>query len=144
MSQKPTMTRYWMAAGLAIYLVIAGLVLTLPVSYRDVVAAIGGWLRSNLGISWFGTGWIEFGANILIFLPLGLLLTLLVGHHWWGVLLALGVSALAELAQLVIPSRQPSLRDIIANVLGAGIGAAIAWLIMRRSATAQRRPAVSR
>ena len=96
-----------------------------------------------MGITFFGSGWIEFVANILMFVPLGLLLTLLLRHHWYGVALALAVSVLAEVAQIVIPSRQPSLRDILANVLGAAIGAAIAWVIVLRQRRAPKEAAVS-
>jgi VanZ family protein len=102
------------------------------------VNAIDSWIRSDLGITFFGSGWIEFVANILMFVPLGLLLTLLLRHHWYGVILALVISVAAELAQAFIPSREPSLRDVLANVLGAAIGAGIAWIVVLRR---ERRPA---
>ena len=117
---------------LAVYAAVVALVLLTPVSYGGAVNALGHWIRFDLGITAFGSGWIEFAANILMFVPLGLLLTLLFTHPWRGVVLALVLSAGAELAQFVIPSRQPSLRDVLANVAGAGIGAAIAWLLVLR------------
>lgn len=133
----------WVVLGLAAYLLAVAVVLFSPVSYGDVMDAIDGWIRFGLGISFFGSGWIEFVANILIFVPLGLLLTLLLRHHWYGVMLALALSVLAEVVQIVIPSRQPSLRDILANVLGAAVGAMIAWLIvLRRRRTSNAAQAV--
>lgn len=124
--------RRWVIGGLLVYALGVGVVLLAPVSYSGIVNAIGEWLSGALGVSGFGTGWIEFTANVLMFVPLGLLLTLLLRHHWYGVLLALVVSAGAELAQFVIPSRHPSLRDILANTLGALLGAALAWLFVLR------------
>lgn len=144
MSEGASTRRRWVIAGLAAYALVVGLVLLLPVSYSGIVNRIGEWLRDAFGIDWFGTGWIEFGANILMFVPLGFLLTLLFRHPWYGVGLALALSAAAELAQVVIPSRQPTFRDILANTLGAGLGAALAWLIVLRAQhKAARRAAVS-
>ncbi|HWI30263.1 MAG TPA: VanZ family protein, partial [Microbacterium sp.] len=97
------------------------------------------WVRETLGITAFGSGWFEFIANIMFFVPLGLLLTLLVRRPWVGVLLALALSACAELAQGLLPARTASVRDVLANVLGAAIGAAIAWAII--AARRRRSPA---
>lgn len=133
MSEGASVRRRWVIAGLAAYALVVGLVLLLPVSYSGIVNRIGDWLRDGFGMDWFGTGWIEFGANILMFVPLGFLLTLLFRHPWYGVALALALSAAAELAQVIIPSRQPTIRDILANTLGAALGAALAWLIVLRA-----------
>jgi glycopeptide antibiotics resistance protein len=129
---RPERRRTWVLVALAVYAVAVAIVVLAPVSYEDIINAIGDWLRYDLGIDAFGSGWIEFIANIAMFVPLGFLLTLLFRHHWYGVAIALALSALAEIAQIVIPSRQPSLRDILANVLGASVGAALAWLIVVR------------
>jgi len=125
--------RVWVIAGLAVYAAAVVAVLVLPVSYSSIVNAIGEWLHSSVGLTGFGTGWIEFTANVLMFAPLGFLLTLLFGRPWVGILLALALSVMAELVQIVIPSRQPSLRDILANAAGAAVGAAVAMLLRRRS-----------
>lgn len=127
----------WVVIGLVAYVAAVVAVLVLPIGYSQIVGSIGDWLRSALGASAFGDGWIELGANVLLFVPLGLLLTLLLRRHWHGVMLALILSASAELAQLIIPARQPSVRDILANVLGAAIGSALAWtLVVRRERVA--------
>ncbi|MGF6823710.1 glycopeptide antibiotics resistance protein [Microbacterium sp. ZKA21] len=123
--------RLWVVASLVVYLLLVVAVLVLPVSYAQIVTGIGQVLQ-GWGIGGFGTGWIEFVTNILMFAPLGFLLTLLFRHPWRGVLLALALSVGAELAQILIPSRQASPRDILANVLGAAIGAAFAWIVVRR------------
>ena len=124
--------RRWVLVCLAAYAAAVALVVLLPVSYSTIVQAITQWLDATVGIGGFGSGWVEFIANILLFLPLGLLLTLLFRHPWYGPAPALALSIPAELAQFVIPSRQPSLRDVIANALGAALGAALAWILVVR------------
>lgn len=132
MADRDATRRRWVIGGLAVYALVVGVILLAPISYSGIVHAIGDWLMRDLGIGGFGSGWIEFGANILMFVPLGFLLTLLFRHHWYGVVLALALSAAAEVAQSIIPSRQTSLRDILANTLGAMLGAALAWLFVLR------------
>jgi VanZ like family len=134
----PPRSRRWVLWCLAAYALTAAVVLFSPVSYAVVVVAVAEWLGTQVGLTGFGSGWIEFAANIVMFVPLGLLLTLVFAHPWWGVVFALAASAAVELVQFVIPSRQPSLRDVLANVTGAAIGAGIAWLwvLRRREAAA--------
>lgn len=127
-----------MLVGLAVYALVIVVVLVAPVSFSGIVNRIGEVLGSA-GFTGFGTGWIEFFANILIFAPLGFFLTLLFRHPLVGTMLALVLSVAAEIAQIVIPSRQPSLRDVLANALGAAVGAAIAWLLLARRRSAGRR-----
>lgn len=125
--------------GLVVYAAVVVFVLLSPLSYGGFVSTIGNVLRYRVGLTGFGYGWIEFIANILMFLPLGLLLTLVFRHLWRGVALALALSIGAELAQMVIPARLASPRDVLANALGAVIGAGVALLMMRwtsRSPTA--------
>lgn len=130
MSREPG--RRLVLAALGAYVGLVLVVVVAPVSYADVVHAIDSVLRDGLGVAWFGSGWIEFAANILLFVPLGLLLTLLVDRVWIGVAVCVAASVAVELAQFLLPSRQASPRDVIANAIGAGVGAAIAWLIVRR------------
>jgi len=113
---------------LVAYAAAVGAVVLAPVSYSRIVNAVG----QLLGATWFGSGWIEFSANILMFVPLGFLLTLLMRHPWRGVVLAVVFSAGAELIQFLVPSREPSLRDLLANTLGAALGAGVAWLLVLR------------
>lgn len=127
------MRQRWILAALAIYALIVAVVVLAPISYSGIVDGIDDWFRRGLQITWFGSAWIEFGANILMFVPLGYLLTLLFRHHWYGAVLAFALSVAAEALQSIIPSREASLRDILANALGAGLGAALAWfLVVRR------------
>lgn len=118
--------------GLVVYGLAVVVVLVAPVSYSDIVTAIDDWLHDVLGVPEFGSGWVEFTANILMFAPLGFLLTLLFRSAWIGPAVAVALSVAAEVAQIVIPSRQPTPRDILANALGAALGALIAWLVVLR------------
>ena len=74
---------------------------------------------------------IEFAANILLFVPLGLLLTLILVRNRW---LVLPVAFLATVAiecvqALLLDARTPSILDIIANTAGACIGIVLAVFI---------------
>lgn len=122
--------RRWAIGGMCAYVALVGIVLVAPVSYSGIVDAIANWFARSFGWDWFGSGWIEFAANIIMFAPLGFLLTMVWRRHAYGVIAAIGLSVSAELVQALIPSRQPSLRDILANALGAALGAALAWLIV--------------
>jgi len=122
----------WAVAGLVIYVAAVAVVVFAPVSYGDVIAAFTRWLHDSVGLTSLRAGWVEFAANVLLFVPLGLLLTVLMRHHVWGAVLALALSITVELVQVLIPERSPSLRDVLANGLGAAAGAAIAWLFVLR------------
>lgn len=123
--------RRWALGGLLIYALAVGVVLLAPVSYSGIVDALSDWSARTLGLDWFGSGWIEFTANVLMFAPLGFLLTLLLPRRWQGIVLAITLSVAAEVVQAVIPSRQPSMRDILANALGAGVGAVLALVVVQ-------------
>jgi len=115
---------------LGLYLTAVVVVLLAPVSYAQIVGWITERVHALIGGAPFGAGWIEFSANIAIFVPLGFLLTALFRRHWLGVVIALTMSAAAEGIQGLIPSREASVRDIVANTLGAALGAFVAWMII--------------
>lgn len=88
-----------------------------------------------------GLGWVdydvaEFTANILLFVPMGVLFTLLLGVWRWWVAVAIGVFAtlFIEFTQRFLPARVSDPRDLLANTLGTLIGVAIVVLIARRRA----------
>ena len=121
----------WAMGCLIAYLLALGVIVLTPISYGAVVLAIRDRIHAATGAS-FGAGWVEFAGNVILFLPLGFLLTLLFRHAWRGTVLAILLSVAVELAQIVIPDRTPSLRDVAANALGAVVGAAAAWLLVLR------------
>ncbi|WP_010205790.1 VanZ family protein [Salinibacterium sp. PAMC 21357] len=131
MAKRSGRIRSWAIVSLAVYAVAAFGVLLAPVSYGNIIDSIWEMLRGSVGIT-FGAGWIEFAANIALFVPLGFLLTILLRNPWFGIMLGIAVSIGVEIAQFMIPDRQPTMRDIVSNAFGAGAGALLGWLIVVR------------
>jgi len=115
---------------LAVWLV-AALVLTLQSAYPLPGQVVHGNLipfhtlviyLDNLG-SWF---WIRNAlGNLGLLLPLGLLgpIGLPALDRWWRIaLLALLISTVIELTQLLVPDRSADIDDVIVNVTGALLG----------------------
>lgn len=90
---------------------------------------------------WITFGKIEFGSNMLMFVPIGLFGALALPRARWLILpAAVGLSALIEIVQaLSLPERDGSLRDVVSNGLGAVIGYLLArvviWTARRRTPT---------
>nr|WP_242061524.1 VanZ family protein [Microbacterium ureisolvens] len=94
-----------------------------------------GLLRTiSRAVPWLTYDVIEMTANIVLFVPLGILLALALPLHRGLVLpIALATTLVIESCQaLFLTERTPSLRDIVANVLGASIGLALVLLLERR------------
>lgn len=97
------------------------------------------WLHSHGLPQWFiGYRKVEFAANILLFVPFGIVVALRLPRRlWWlAVVIAAAVSGLVELAQaILLPERVPAWSDIVANTSGAFIGALLVlfvWSVRRR------------
>ncbi|TFV84071.1 VanZ family protein [Microbacterium sp. dk485] len=114
----------WVVSALALYVAVAAAILLSPVSPERLVAAATAWLRDDVGLSTVRQGWVEFAANVALFIPLGALMVIASRRAWIGLALAALISAGAELAQAMLPERTASARDVIANVAGAALGAA--------------------
>jgi glycopeptide antibiotics resistance protein len=79
-------------------------------------------------------------SNVLLFVPLGALLSFRVAGRGTGLGMTLVVAALGGLAlsilvecgQLFLPSRVPSLVDLTTNTAGATLGALAGWPFIRR------------
>ncbi len=82
---------------------------------------------------------IEFSANILMFVPLGLLLSFILRRERWLVLpIAFLTTVTIETGQAIaLAARTPSVLDIIANTAGACAGMLLAAFIeaLQRSRT---------
>jgi len=82
---------------------------------------------------WLTYNFVEFAANIALFVPVGLLGVILVGARlWWFAIFAgFAASFCIEFGQLVfLPARFATVNDIIANTFGAGVGAALALVVI--------------
>ncbi|MEV8214881.1 VanZ family protein [Leifsonia sp. NPDC077715] len=91
------------------------------------------------GLGWVDYSVAEFTANVLLFVPMGVLFTLLLGVWRWWLAVAIGVVAtlLIEFTQLFLPARVSDPRDLLANTLGTLIGVAIVVLFTRAAARAE-------
>ncbi|WP_349426379.1 VanZ family protein [Microbacterium sp. LWS13-1.2] len=119
---------------LVVYAVILALIAFWPV---PVDRGASGFLRAiSSVVPWLTYDVIETSANVLLFVPFGVLLALALPlQRGLVVPLALATTLVIESGQaLLLAERTPSLRDIVANVLGATIGLAIVQLIERRAA----------
>lgn len=122
------------AALLALPLCAAVVLMTLtPIRVEDaapglVFGAIE-WLRSNLGAGWFTFDVAERLANVLLFVPVGVLAYLILPRSTWPVALLVGpaISVAIELTQrFVLTDRASTMWDVVANTAGSFIGVAIA------------------
>lgn len=119
--------------------------LTLGPQPLGLERAAGLWLllalfRRHAATAWITFPTVEFAANVLMFVPIGLFLLLLLGRsRWWLAALSGAVLSCAiEFAQLFIPGRVSDIRDLVSNSLGALIGVLIA-LVLTWPAAARRR-----
>jgi VanZ family protein len=67
-------------------------------------------------------------TNVVLFVPLGLALALNGRRGPLAILYAAALSFAIEMAQNLIPGRDPSLRDLLMNTLGGGVGQGVAGL----------------
>lgn len=125
---------------------IAGLVLvTLVILVATLTPAERGELGEFERCVLCGGRWMaDLLRNIILFVPLGALLSLVLrGAHWYrAALLASLISALIELTQLTIAGRDPSIGDLLANTVG-GFAGALAMRTRHRWA-APSRPVAAR
>ena len=122
-------------ALLAPYLIALALIVFLPARDAGRVTGVVGW-AADLVAMWGvprepAVIVFEFLANVVLFVPFGLLLSV-AAPRWspWAVIgLGCLVSVAIELVQLGIPSRVSTVSDVIANSAGAALGCA---LVMRQ------------
>ncbi|GHF11712.1 VanZ family protein [Pseudolysinimonas yzui] len=128
------------AALAAVYLGVIGMITLGPTLWRTLpnrgdydVLSPSVWIAPE---TWVRLGSPEFVANILLFVPLGLLVRLAVPRAGWvGAVVAGGAVSIAiEVLQMWSP-RVSDPRDVVANTLGAAAGALIGVVV---SAVARR------
>jgi glycopeptide antibiotics resistance protein len=136
-----------LTAATALYLAAVAWI-TLGPQPIALVRAGGVWRLLGLFQRHSSTAWItyptiEFAANVLMFVPIGLFLLLLFGRRLWWLAVIMGVllSSLIEFTQLFLPSRVSDVRDLTSNSLGALIGVLAALVITWPAAARRRRAA---
>lgn len=74
-------------------------------------------------------GFVEFASNVGLFVPLGFVAALLLARRWWWLVLLTGplFSLAIELTQsTLLPERYATASDVLANSIGALVGALLA------------------
>lgn len=136
----------WLSLVTFAYLALVGWITLSPAPTGDGtdewVSAVLSLLGRHRATDWVTYAGVEFFANVLMFLPLGMFFVLLLGRRrWWSaIVLGVGLSAAIELAQLLFFStRVADVRDVVSNGSGTVIGVLIALLLTARTAQARRR-----
>ncbi|WEG07633.1 VanZ family protein [Microbacterium horticulturae] len=90
------------------------------------------WFAEHSSTAWITFDRVEFGANVAMFVPLGILAVLWFGVRGWWTAPVIGavVSTAIEGSQaILLSSRVADVRDIVANTLGAVIGMLLMLLL---------------
>lgn len=98
------------------------------------------WLHRHGMLGFVNYNFVEFSANVAMFAPLGLIASVVFKNAWLGIIAGAFGSCLIELGQaLLLPSRFASGLDVLANTMGAALGALLFALLTPR--WAQKAPA---
>ncbi|NEK84300.1 VanZ family protein [Blastococcus saxobsidens] len=129
------MSRRLAVAGLVAYLVALAAV-TLGASPGGLFVRGARVARRIDGFGWVSSGDVERAANVLLFVPFGLLLcfALPTVDRFVVWLLCVAVSVAVEAAQFVLPGRDSTPVDVVTNATGAALGvlAAVVWTRARQ------------
>ncbi|WP_413355400.1 VanZ family protein [Microbacterium sp. 1P06AB] len=90
------------------------------------------WFAERPSTAWITFDRVEFGANVAMFVPLGVIAVLWFGvRGWWAapILGALGSAAIEVLQAIFIDTRVSDVRDVVANTLGSVIGMCLMLLL---------------
>lgn len=90
------------------------------------------WFAEHPSTAWITFDRVEFGANVAMFVPLGILAVLWFGvRGWWTApVIGLAVSGAIEATQAaLLSSRVADVRDLVANTLGATVGMLLMLLL---------------
>lgn len=91
------------------------------------------WLYRHDAPRWIDYAFLEFSANIVLFVPVGLFIVVLAGaRRWWlGIFVGILASSIIELGQLLfLPARLATVNDVIANSTGAAVGVVLATVAL--------------
>ncbi|MCK2026512.1 VanZ family protein [Microbacterium sufflavum] len=123
--------------ALAAYLLFVGFTVWLPATVSAKVTGLVGivarWVADAGIASYYQSAFVlEILANVVLFIPVGLLLPFVWSRlRLWQIVLIGGLmSVLIESVQGLMPSRFPTLSDVIANTTGTLIGALAAMVLV--------------
>ncbi|MEV4666455.1 VanZ family protein [Microbacterium sp. LWO12-1.2] len=127
------------------YVLGVALIVWLPASIAGRVTGlafrIARFVSENFGIA-LSTSYtvFEFLANIALFVPFGLLLAAAWPRTspWLIILIGYATSATIELVQTLLPSRVPTISDVVANTLGTVIGCLALHAVLQMSHAGRR------
>jgi VanZ family protein len=109
---------------------------------RSVLGSVLDRLAAAGAPDWVDYAHLEFGANIVMFVPLGALIALLLPRwEWWlAPIIGLALSLAIEFGQaMLLPQRFATPLDVLANAVGATIGALVVTAFRLASRAAARR-----
>lgn len=117
--------------GLCGAVVLAATLSPTPIDqgYEGAIERVLSVLHRNGVPEWFGYRWVEFTANVGMFVPLGFFLALVFPTRllWLALPLVPAVSfALETLQFFVLPARFATINDVVANTIGGWLGVAVA------------------
>lgn len=128
-------TRVWaLALGMPFLIGLAALTLTPARVEESMPNALDLVLTTahRLGWEWLDFTRLEILANVLVFVPIGILAFILLPRRVWFLALLVGplLSAMIETAQRVaLPHRAATVNDVVANSTGAILGVVIAVVV---------------
>ncbi|MCT2182078.1 MULTISPECIES: VanZ family protein [Brevibacterium] len=106
----------------------------LDTSPGSPIARLLAFFASHEATEWLSYERVEMLANVGLFVPFGFLLAFQLGvRRWWiGWVAGAAFTCLIEATQLTLlsPTRFGTISDLVTNTLGAGLGAALALLVM--------------
>ncbi|MDU0366402.1 VanZ family protein [Microbacterium sp. NPDC089180] len=121
----------WTGLGLCLAVVLAATLSPTPIDqgYESAIERVLSILHRNGVPQWFGYRWLEFSANIAMFVPLAYFLSLVFPTRflWLALPLVPALSVALETLQFfVLPARFATVNDVIANTVGGWVGVAAA------------------
>jgi glycopeptide antibiotics resistance protein len=114
-----------------------------PLNNQDdrLLARILSYFGTHDATKWITYNFVEFSANVAMFVPLGLFFLLLLGRKraWLAMLIGVLLTVGIETAQLFIAGRVSDPMDVLANSIGTLIGVLVALVITAPAARRARR-----
>ena len=123
------MSRPILAIALAAYLLFVGWVTLNPAPPNPARNEL---LLAVLRVVPISYEALEVMANVGMFVPIGVLITILSRHWWVALVVGIALTCGIEFTQQFLPARFPSVSDLVANSSGALLGAGVVAVWMRR------------